>query len=49
VTIVDPSDLTHSSMSYVRRAEAITLTGLKLHVLARGARFDMETREPLVD
>jgi cyanophycinase len=47
VTVVDPSDLTHSSMSYVRRAEAITLIGLKLHVLARGARFDMEQREAL--
>lgn len=45
VTVVDPSDLRHSSMSYVRRAEAVTLIGLKLHVLANGAHFDVETRE----
>ncbi len=45
VTIVDPSELKHSSMSYVRRAEAVTLLGLKLHVLAAGAQFNIETRE----
>jgi len=45
VTVVDPSDLRHSSMSYVRRAEAVTLIGLKLHVLAEGAHFNVETRE----
>jgi cyanophycinase len=45
ITVVDPSDLRHSSMSYVRRAEAVTLIGLKLHVLAEGAHFNIETRE----
>jgi cyanophycinase len=45
VTVVDPADLRHSSMSYVRRAEAVTLIGLKLHVLAEGAHFNLETRE----
>jgi cyanophycinase-like exopeptidase len=32
-------------MSYVRRAEAVTLIGLRLHVLAEGAHFNLETRE----
>ena len=45
VTVVDPADLRHSSMSYVRRAEAVTLIGLKLHVLASGSHFNIETRE----
>jgi len=45
VTIVDPADLRHSSMSYVRRAEAVSLLGLKLHILAAGAHFNLETRE----
>jgi cyanophycinase len=49
VTVVDPSDLRHSSMSYVRRAEAVTLIGLKLHVLASGAHFNIETREATLD
>jgi len=45
VTVVDPADLRHSSMSYVRKAEAVSLIGLKLHVLASGSRFNLETRE----
>ncbi len=45
VSVVDPSDLRHSSMSYVRKAEAISLIGLKLHVLANGAHFNLESRE----
>jgi len=31
-------------MSYVRKAEAITLIGLKLHILAKGSHFNLETR-----
>ena len=49
VTVVDPADLRHSSMSYVRRAAAVTLIGLKLHVLASGAHFNIETREATID
>ena len=49
VTVVDPSELKHSSMSYVRRAEAVTLIGLKLHVLAEGGRFNLETREAALE
>ncbi|MCP4046900.1 MAG: cyanophycinase [Gammaproteobacteria bacterium] len=45
VSVVDPSDLRHSSMSYVRKAEAVSLIGLKLHVLANGSYFNLETRE----
>jgi cyanophycinase len=45
ITVVDPSDLHHSSMSYVRRSQAVTMLGLKLHVLASGARFHLESRE----
>ncbi len=44
VTVVDPADLRHSSMSYVRKAASVTLIGLKLHVLAEGGRFNVETR-----
>jgi len=49
ITVVDPSELRHSSMSYVRRAEAVTLIGLKLHVLASGAHFNIETRQATID
>jgi cyanophycinase len=49
ITVVDPQNLRHSSMSYVRRAEAVTLIGLSLHVLAEGAHFNVETREATID
>jgi cyanophycinase len=49
VTVIDPSDLRHSSMSRVRKAQAVTLTDLRLHVLAEGARFNLETREVVLD
>ncbi len=45
ITVIDPSGLHHSSMSYVRKAQAVTLLGLKLHILASGAHFNLETRE----
>jgi cyanophycinase len=44
VTVIDPSDLRHSSMSYVRKAEAVSMIGLKLHILASGSHFNLETR-----
>ena len=49
VTVVDPAELSHSSMSYVRPAEAVTLIGLKLHVLAEGAHFNLETRKATLE
>ena len=49
VTVVDPADLRHSSMSYVRKAEAVSLIGLKLHVLAQGSQFNLETREATLE
>ena len=45
VTVIDPSGLRHSSMSYVRKAQAVTMLGLRLHVLATGSHFNIETRE----
>lgn len=49
VTVVDPADLRHSSMSYVGKAEAVSMIGLKLHVLAHGSQFNLETREAWLD
>jgi cyanophycinase len=45
ITVVDPADLHHSSMSYVRKAQSVTMLGLKLHILAQGAQYDLETRK----
>lgn len=45
VTVVDPSRLEHSSMSTARAGEPVTLVGVRLHVLANGARYNTTTRE----
>ncbi|MBA6389523.1 cyanophycinase [Colwellia sp. BRX10-3] len=44
ITVVDPSDLSHSSMADANRGEAITLIGLKLHVLGPGATYCINER-----
>lgn len=44
VTVVDPGQLLHSSMSSARPGEPVTLLGLRLHVLARGAGYDLAER-----
>lgn len=44
ITIVDPSALEHSSMPDTRVGEAICMTNIKLHILTRGAKFDLSKR-----
>ncbi len=45
VTVLDPGELSHSSMANTRPEEPITLIGMKLHVLASGAQYDINSRE----
>ncbi len=44
ITVVDPSELQHSSMAEARRGDSITLIGIKLHMLAQGAKYCLNTR-----
>ena len=44
VTVVDPAGLSHSSMHDARHMDPITLIGLKLHILAVGAKYDTNSR-----
>ena len=46
VTVIDPSDLSYSSMGKARRKDSISLLDLKLHVLSKGCRFDIPNRKP---
>ena len=46
VTIIDPIDLSYSSMSSASRNDALSLLDLKLHILSRGCHFDIELRKP---
>ena len=45
VTILDPGDLEYSSMADAERSDPVTMIGLRLHVLASGATFDLERRK----
>jgi cyanophycinase len=45
VTIVDPSGLESSSMGSAKPGEPVSMVGVKIHVLARGASFDLKTRQ----
>jgi len=45
ITIIDPTDLNHSSMDKARRGKPVSLIGLKLHVLIAGGRFEIATKE----
>ncbi len=44
ITIIDPSELSHSSMDSAKRGEPVSLIGVKLHILISGGRFAIESR-----
>jgi cyanophycinase len=45
ITVIDPAELTYSSMDLARQGEPVSLIGLKLHILVSGGRFEMESRK----
>ena len=45
VTIIDPVHLSYSSMSRASKKEALSLLDLKLHILAKGCRYDVANRK----
>lgn len=45
ITIIDPTNLSHSSMDRARRGEPVSLIGIKLHILVAGGRFEIVARE----
>ena len=44
ITIVDPSEVEFSSMDSAKPGEPVSLVGIKLHVLVRGGRYDLNAR-----
>jgi len=44
LTIVDPSEISYSSMDRAHRNDPVSLIGVKLHILVSGGRFDIATR-----
>ncbi len=45
ITVVDPSQLSHSSMDAARSGDPVSMIGIRLHILVNGDLFDAETRE----
>ncbi len=48
ITVVDPSELFHSSMESENRGKAINLTNLRLHLLTSGAKYDINSRQVFI-
>jgi cyanophycinase len=46
LTIIDASELTHSSIAETKQGRPVCLTNVRLHVLTAGGTFDLETRKP---
>lgn len=45
LTIVDASELTYSSIAEAKEGKPVTMTNVRLHILAHGSTFDLNTRE----
>jgi cyanophycinase len=45
LTIIDASELTHSSIAEVREGKPVSMTNIRLHILTEGGTFDLETRQ----
>ncbi|MFT5483839.1 MAG: cyanophycinase [Halieaceae bacterium] len=49
VTILDASQLSHSSRSQANQGEAISLVNMRLHVLTDGCTYNLESREAIIN
>ena len=45
ITVIDPTELSYSSMDQARRGDPVSLIGVKLHILIAGGTFDAVSRE----
>jgi cyanophycinase len=49
VTVIDAGELSFTNLPNLNENDILTLCGVKIHILARGYRFDLRNREPLVE
>ncbi|HUO81286.1 MAG TPA: cyanophycinase [Gammaproteobacteria bacterium] len=45
ITIIDPTNLSYSSMDRARRGDPVSLIGVRLHILIAGGRFEIKGRK----
>ena len=49
ITVIDPSNLSYSSMDRARRGDPVSLIDVKLHILISGGRFEIHSRQALAE
>ncbi|MEH2113106.1 cyanophycinase [Nostoc sp.] len=49
VTIVDESEATYNNMGEILKDESLAICGAKLHILPHGFKFDLNTRQPILN
>lgn len=49
ITIIDPTELSYSSMDRARRGDPVSLIDVKLHILIAGGRFEIQTRKAIAE
>ncbi|MFN6528160.1 cyanophycinase [Nostoc sp. ChiSLP03a] len=49
VTIVDESEATYNNVDEILKDESLAICGAKLHILPHGFKFDLKTRQPIVN
>lgn len=48
LTVVDPSEVEYSSADAAKAGDPVSIVGLRVHVLLKGARYDLESRRATV-
>lgn len=49
ITIIDPTNLSYSSMDRARRGDPVSLIDVKLHILISGGRFEIQSRQAFAE
>lgn len=49
ITLIDPSNVEFSSADHTNLGQPVSLVGMKLHILAHGASYNLHTREATVE
>ena len=49
LTVVDPAEVEYSSADAAKAGEPVSIVGLRVHVLLRGARYDLGSRKAMVE
>ncbi len=49
ITIIDPTNLSYSSMDRARRGDPVSLIDVKLHILISGGRFELQSRQAFAE